>query len=99
MPSFLRSTKRCWLSAISVIGLGQPGLSILAVKFQSNQPGGPIERSMPLCPFPQQARYDGKGDVTQAASWSCPADDQRMLEVGPNGESAGIGAVLRPFRK
>lgn len=78
---------------------GEAPDAIVAVKFQGNQPGGSIERGMPLCPFPQQARYDGKGDVMQAASWSCQADDQRMLEVGPNGEAAGIGAALRSLRK
>lgn len=28
-------------------------------------------RTRPLCPFPQVARYNGSGDVEQAANWRC----------------------------
>ena len=48
-------------------------------------------RTMPLCKFPEMARYDGKGDVKAASSWSCPAADTRMLEVGESGRQAGVG--------
>jgi tannase/feruloyl esterase len=27
--------------------------------------------SLPLCPYPQQARYSGSGAVTEATSWAC----------------------------
>ena len=47
-------------------------------------------RTMPLCKFPEMARYDGMGDVNVAASWSCRPDDQRMLEVGESGRQAGV---------
>lgn len=47
-------------------------------------------RTMPLCKFPEMARYDGKGDVKQAASWSCSPSDTRMLEVGESGRQAGV---------
>ncbi|WP_261540452.1 tannase/feruloyl esterase family alpha/beta hydrolase [Burkholderia multivorans] len=73
--------------------------ALVAVKFQNNQPGGPIERSMPLCPFPAQARYDGKGDVKQAASWSCRADDMSLLNGDQDGDPAGIGSVIKGFRR
>jgi feruloyl esterase len=29
--------------------------------------------SRPLCPYPQTARYDGSGEVADAANWSCAA--------------------------
>ena len=47
-------------------------------------------RTMPLCKFPEMARYDGRGDVDVAASWSCRADDTRMLQVGESGRQAGV---------
>jgi feruloyl esterase len=47
-------------------------------------------RTMPLCKFPEMARYDGKGDVNQAASWHCDASDKRMLKVGESGRQAGV---------
>jgi len=53
-------------------------------------PSKPPLRTMPLCMFPQMARYSGKGDVKDGANWSCPAGDKRMLKVGYSGRQAGI---------
>ncbi len=33
--------------------------------------GDKVKRSRPLCPYPQVARYSGKGDVNAAANFSC----------------------------
>jgi feruloyl esterase len=49
----------------------------------------PSTRSMPLCKFPEMARYRGHGDVNDAANWTCPAGDARMLQVGESGRRAG----------
>jgi feruloyl esterase len=46
-------------------------------------------RTMPLCKFPEAARYLGSGDVNLAANWTCNAHDTRMLRVGSNGAAAG----------
>jgi feruloyl esterase len=46
-------------------------------------------RTMPLCKFPEEARYLGSGDVTLAANWTCNPNDTRMLRVGGNGTTAG----------
>ncbi len=45
-------------------------------------------RSMPLCKFPEEARHVG-GPVDLASSWICPADDRRLLQIGPDGALAG----------
>jgi feruloyl esterase len=45
----------------------------------------PNGRTMPLCKFPEEARYSGSGDVNLAANWT----DQRMLQVGRDGVTAG----------
>ena len=37
----------------------------------SSRPDSPVQHHIPLCPYPQQARYDGKGDVTAESSWTC----------------------------
>lgn len=47
-------------------------------------------RTMPLCAYPAMARYDGEGDVNDAANWSCPAEDRRMLVRGESGRRAGV---------
>jgi len=47
---------------------------IVAEHFQDNDPStGLITRSMPLCPYPETAHFNG-GDVNQASNWSCRAD-------------------------
>ncbi len=75
--------------------------AIVATHFKGNIPINPppappgptvADRTMPLCKFPEQARYNGTGPVNSAASWSCPANDRGMLEVGANGKSAGLSA-------
>ena len=32
---------------------------------------GVVDRTMPICPYPQVARYDGKGDPNVASSFAC----------------------------
>lgn len=49
----------------------------------------PLGRTMPLCKFPEMARYRGRGDVKDAASWSCPSSDKSMLKIGESGRQAG----------
>ena len=68
--------------------------SIVATKFEHDNPKGTVLRTMPLCPFPAVARYKGTGDLHAAANWSCPADDQRLLEAGQAGRAAGADADL-----
>jgi feruloyl esterase len=47
-------------------------------------------RSMPLCKFPEMAHYSGRGDVKDAANWSCPPSDTSLLQVGESGKQAGV---------
>jgi feruloyl esterase len=54
---------------------------------------GVVDRTMPLCKFPEQAHYKGSGDAKSVASWSCKADDKSLLAVGPNGTQAGANAT------
>jgi feruloyl esterase len=68
-----------------------PG-SIVAAKYPDNKPDPSPTRTMPLCPFPAQARYAGTGDVNVAENWTCPQGDESQLEVGPNGVAAGMGS-------
>jgi len=64
--------------------------SIPAAHYVNNDPTKAVDRTMPLCPFPTQATYDGSGDLNAASSWSCAANEG-LLQVGVNGEQAGVG--------
>jgi feruloyl esterase len=53
-----------------------------------------VDRTMPLCKFPEKAHYKGSGDPKGASSWSCPQNDKSLLAVGPNGIQAGVSATV-----
>lgn len=38
---------------------------------------GVVDRTRPLCPYPQMAVYSGKGDVTDAGSFVCKVQDRQ----------------------
>ena len=54
-----------------------------------------VDRTMPLCQFPEQAHYKGGGNTNDASNWSCPKQDRSLLAVGPNGTQAGMGSPTR----
>jgi feruloyl esterase len=43
----------------------------------STRPESPVQHRLPLCPYPQQARYRGTGEINDPSNWSCAA---RMAE-------------------
>jgi feruloyl esterase len=53
-----------------------------------------VDRTMPLCKFPEKAHYKGSGNLNSISSWSCPQNDKSLLAVGPNGIQAGAGATV-----
>ncbi|MCB1690656.1 MAG: tannase/feruloyl esterase family alpha/beta hydrolase [Halioglobus sp.] len=73
---------------------GEAPNGILATQYPATPYGAnfskPSTRTMPLCMFPQMARYSGKGDVNDAANWHCPAEDIGLLTVGESGKQAGV---------
>jgi tannase/feruloyl esterase len=48
---------------------GKAPTSILA----THSTGGKVDRSRPLCPFPQVAKYKGTGSIDEAANFACGA--------------------------
>jgi hypothetical protein len=53
-----------------------------------------VDRTMPLCKFPEKAHFKGSGDPNSVANWSCPPNDKSLLVVGPNGVLAGVSATV-----
>jgi feruloyl esterase len=39
----------------------------------STKPESPVQHRLPLCPYPQQARYRGTGEITDPSNWACAA--------------------------
>jgi feruloyl esterase len=52
---------------------GHAPASILA----TTRPNAAVQHRVPLCPYPQQARYIGKGDLADEKNWSCKAPVDR----------------------
>lgn len=69
---------------------GAAPATFIATKFQNDVPGGTVLRTMPVCPFPIEAHYNGTGDVNEASSWSCPQTDASLLKPGIDGLEAGL---------
>ncbi len=63
---------------------------IIATKYAGDVIGAAVLRTMPLCKYPEEARYNGTGNVDEATSWSCPQDDHSLLRIGLNGFEAGL---------
>ncbi len=51
------------------VEVGQPPTRIVASRISA----GKVERTRPLCPYPQVARYSGTGSIDEAANFSCQA--------------------------
>ena len=51
----------------------EKGVAPASVPAKASNPGyfGVASRTRPLCPYPQQARYKGAGDINDAANFSC----------------------------
>ncbi len=44
---------------------------IIATRYVDNNPGKGVEYTRPLCPYPQDAQYNGSGDPNKASSFTC----------------------------
>jgi feruloyl esterase len=54
---------------------------IIATKFVDDTPSKGVAFTRPLCPYPEVARYKGKGDPTLATSFACVVEDH--ISNGP----------------
>ena len=62
------------LSALEAwVEQGEAPAAILA----KTRPDAAVQREIPLCPYPEQARYSGEGAVTEGANWRCRAPPRR----------------------
>lgn len=50
---------------------GRAPSAIIATKFKDDDAAKGVAMQRPLCPYPEEARYDGTGDTNVAANFSC----------------------------
>jgi len=52
---------------------GRAPSRVIATKYTADDPSQPILMTRPLCPFPAEATWSGKGSTNDAANFSCQA--------------------------
>jgi feruloyl esterase len=77
------------------VGHGTAPAKIIAKKFVDDDPALSLQRSMPLCPYPGIAHYDGHGNVNDWTSWACIDSDSTLTRYGLIGRRAGLGDSWR----
>jgi feruloyl esterase len=50
--------------------------AIVAIKIEEGDAAKNVKMSRPLCPYPQIAKYKGKGDTNDAGNFVCVADSK-----------------------
>jgi feruloyl esterase len=53
----------------------------------TTKPDAATPHSLPLCPFPQQAHYSGRGELSDAANWSCAPPAPETASGGHSGKA------------
>lgn len=48
---------------------------IIATQYVNNDPTQGVQRTRPLCPYPQISKYNGTGDPNDAANFNCVNDE------------------------
>lgn len=57
------------------VSTGVAPKQIIATKFVDDAPSKGVAFTRPLCPYPEVARYKGKGDPTYATNFACVVED------------------------
>jgi feruloyl esterase len=55
---------------------GTPPNVIVATKYEGDDPAKGVRMTRLICPYPQNAKYKGKGDSNDAANFACVADNK-----------------------
>jgi feruloyl esterase len=50
---------------------GAAPAKVIATRYVDNNPAKRVQMTRPLCPYPEQAHYNGTGDANQASSFTC----------------------------
>ena len=51
---------------------------IIAAKYTDDDPAKGVEMTRPLCPYPQVAKWGGRGATSDAQNWSCQAPEKAL---------------------
>lgn len=71
VPGFDNKEHDALLAIMAWVEKGEAPENMIGTKYLNDTLHAEVLRQRPLCIYPKQARYDGKGDVNIAAAWEC----------------------------
>ncbi|KAK5117672.1 hypothetical protein LTR62_005095 [Meristemomyces frigidus] len=71
VPGFQDAKHDALLALMTWVEEGIAPDQIVATKWENDVLADKVLRQRPLCPFPKQARFGGRGDPNVAENWSC----------------------------
>lgn len=92
VPGFADAQHDVLLALMNWVEQGIPIDQVVATAWsKSTDPSSGVLRQRPLCAYPQTAKWDGAGNVDDAASWSCNDEPSQVAN------SAGTLSYMNPF--
>ena len=71
VPGFSDAKHDALLALMAWTEHGTAPESLVATKWRNDSATDTVLRQRPLCPYPKQARYSGRGNPDDAKNWSC----------------------------
>lgn len=71
VPGFMNAKHDALLALMAWVENGTAPDSIVATKWHNDTLTDKVLRQRPLCPYPKQAKYIGRGNPDEAENWRC----------------------------
>lgn len=75
MPGYQDSKHDIVLAIMDWVEKGKAVDQLVVTKFKNDNVTQGVHRQRPICPYPQNTVYEGKGNVNASDSWSCAPYD------------------------
>ncbi|KAI1370924.1 tannase-domain-containing protein [Hypoxylon crocopeplum] len=104
VPGFVDAQHDMLLALVDWVEHGIPVDQVIATTWNAQtSPASGVLRQRPICAYPETARWDGQGNVDEAASWSCSGGGSGSGSNSSGGDSgtvphsAGTLSYMNPF--
>ncbi|KAI0842759.1 tannase-domain-containing protein [Hypoxylon sp. FL0890] len=104
VPGYADAQHDVLLALVNWVENGVPIDQVIATTWHtSTDPSSGVLRQRPICAYPATAKWDGTGNVDDAASWSCSNENNNGSSNGngndttPTAHSAAAMTYMNPF--
>ncbi|KAI1761891.1 tannase-domain-containing protein [Hypoxylon sp. FL1150] len=92
VPGFADAKHDVLLALVNWVEHGVPVDQVVATAWNNlTDPSSGVLRQRPVCAYPETAKWDGSGNIDEAASWSCSNEPSQVAN------SAGAMSYMNPF--